>query len=107
MFGCLFAAQTLQAAPYSASADFAEELSKAVGDSSPHVFFPNGDIAAPLHIPPAKKTPAPVPQAKAVQPTPVQTASVTPQLKTSVPVNAAPAPAPAPAPEQAPAPAAA
>lgn len=77
MFGCLFAAQTLQAAPYSASADFADELSKAVGESSPHVFFPNGDIGAPLHIPAAKKAPAPAPPVKSAQAKPVQTASVT------------------------------
>lgn len=84
MFGCLFAAQTLQAAPYSPSTDFAEELSKAVGASSPHVFFPNGDIGAPLHVTPKNKPPIGAGTAKAVQAKPAQTTSLTPTPTPSV-----------------------
>ncbi|MFT9087831.1 MAG: hypothetical protein ABF436_04385, partial [Acetobacter okinawensis] len=92
MFGCLFAAQTLQAAPYSASADFAEELSKAVGDSSPHVFFPNGDVGAPLRSSGTKKPPVSATPTHPAQAKPVQSASVAAKLS-----QPAPAPAPAPA----------
>ena len=90
MFGCLFAAQTLQAAPYSASADFAEELSKAVGDSSPHVFFPNGDVGASLHVSSSKKPQVSAASAHAAHPKTTQATSASVTLNPPAQAPAAP-----------------